>query len=385
MPSLARVELFTQSAHFVFQVVQVFLVTTLTSAASAATTQIIKNPLSAKDLLAQNLPKATNFYISYFLLQGLSLSSMALVQIASALVFKFVTTFFAYSPRRLYQKWAQLVTLSWGNVFPVFTNMGVIGRRIPYFRRVGLTKFKIALTYSCIAPLILGFAFIGLYLVYQAYRYNFFFVYDIEIDTKGLVYPRALQHLLTGLYLAEVCMIGLFAIKGAIGPVIIMALFLVGNVLAHISLNEALAPLNTFLPRSLDAEEELLQDKEDAQAEINEINDQRRSRILAFWKWFHPNMYKDFAAMRRKVRRNVAAVDYTEEEMRTAYFEPSVASPNPTLWIPRDKWGFSRHEVMETDPAIQITDEGAHLNENNKIVWDKYDPHLPLRERKTLY
>lgn len=107
-----------------------FLVTTLTSAASAATTQIIKDPLSVKDLLAQNLPKATNFYISYFLLQGLSLSSMALVQIASALVFKFVTTFFAYSPRRLFQKWAQLVTLSWGNVFPVFTNMGVIGRHI---------------------------------------------------------------------------------------------------------------------------------------------------------------------------------------------------------------------------------------------------------------
>jgi hypothetical protein len=248
-----------------------------------------------------------------------------------------------------------------------------------------LADSVVALTYSCIAPLILGFAFIGLYLVYQAYRYNFFFVYDIEIDTKGLVYPRAMQHLLTGLYLAEVCMIGLFAIKGAIGPVVIMVLFLVGNILAHVSLNEALAPLNTFLPRSLDAEEELLMEKEDAQAEINEINEQRRSRFLAFWKWFHPNMYKDFAAMRRKVRRNVAAVDYTEEEMRTAYFEPSVASPNPTLWIPRDRWGFSRHEIMETDSAIQITDEGAHLDGKNKIVWDKYDPHLPLRERKTLY
>lgn len=128
MPSLARVELFTQSAHFVFQVVQVFLVTTLTSAASAATAQIIQNPLSAKDLLAQNLPKATNFYISYFLLQGLSMSSMALVQIVSALLFKFVTTFFAYSPRRLFRRWAQLGSLSWGNVFPVFTNMGVIGK-----------------------------------------------------------------------------------------------------------------------------------------------------------------------------------------------------------------------------------------------------------------
>jgi hypothetical protein len=40
---------------------------------------------------------------------------------------------------------------------------------------------------------------------------------------------------------------------------------------------------------------------------------------------------------------------------------------------------------METDPNINITDDGAHLNEKNKIVWDKYDPELPLRELKTLY
>lgn len=190
---------------------------------------------------------------------------------------------------------------------------------------------------------------------------------------------------MTGLYLAEVCMIGLFAIKGAIGPLIIMVLFLIGNALAHISLNEALTPLNTFLPRSLDVEEELLQEKEDAQAEINEINGQRRSRALAFWRWLHPDMYKDFAAMRRKVRRNIAEVNYTEEEMRTAYFEPCVASPPPTLWIPRDRWGFSQHECTETDRVIRITDEGAHLNDKNKIVWNKYDPHLPLRELKTLY
>ncbi|KAJ5831736.1 hypothetical protein N7474_000047, partial [Penicillium riverlandense] len=367
VPSLARVELFTQSAHFVFQVVQVFLVTTLTSAASAATEQIIKNPLSAKDLLAKNLPKATNFYISYFLLQGLSTSSLALVQVGSAVVFKFITTFFAYSPRRLFQRWAELGGVSWGNVFPVFTNMGVI-----------------ALTYSCIAPLILAFSFLGLYLVYQAYRYNFLFVYDLNIDTKGLVYPRALQHLLTGVYLAEICMIGLCAIKGAIGPVIIMALFTIGTVLAHMSLNEAVAPLNTYLPRTLDAEEEEMQAKEDAVAEINESRRKSR-RGAAIWNWFHPDVHKDYAKLCRKVRRNIAQVEYTPEEMSTAYYEPCISSPPATLWIPRDRWGFSQHEVSETKRIIPITDEGAHLDEKNKIIWDKYDPHLPLRERKTLY
>ncbi|GIJ85179.1 transmembrane protein 63C [Aspergillus pseudoviridinutans] len=347
-PSTAHVELFTQSAHFCFQVVQVFLVTTLTSAASAATAQIIKNPLSAKDLLAQNLPKATNFYISYFLLQGLTMSSMALVQVAGVIIFKFMSTFFDRSPRLLYQRWAALSGIGWGNVFPAFTNMGVI----------------------------------GLYLVYQAYRYNFLFVYDIGTDTKGLVYPRALQHLLTGIYLADICMIGLFAIRAAIGPLIIMALFTILTVLAHMSLNEALAPLYTFLPRTLDTEEEEQQSKEE---ETQALLQHPRNRWEAAWKWFHPNLYSDYAALRRKVRRDHVEIRYSEAEERNAYFEPCIWARTPTLWIPRDKWGFSHREVLETHPAIPITDEGAHLDEKNKIVWDKYDPSLPLWELKVLY
>ncbi|KAA8642848.1 hypothetical protein EYZ11_008003 [Aspergillus tanneri] len=364
VPSASHVELFTQSAHFCFQVVQVFLVTTLTSAASAATAQIIKDPLSAKDLLAENLPKATNFYISYFLLQGLTLSSMAVVQVMGALIFKFMTTFFDRSPRHLYQRWSALSGISWGNVFPVFTNMGVI-----------------ALTYSCIAPLILGFAFIGLYLVYQAYRYNFLFVYDLRIDTKGLVYPRALQHLLTGLYLANICMIGLFAIRSAIGPLIIMVIFTILTILAHMSLNEAIAPLNSFLPRTLDIEEEAQQAKEEAQV----LNHPRTTGWEAVWKWFHPNLYRDYAALRRKVRRNHVEIKYSEEQQFNAYYEPCITAKIPILWIPRDKWGVSQEEIQETDPIIPITDDRAHLDEKNKIVWDKYDPDLPLWERKILY
>ena len=40
-------------------------------------------------------------------------------------------------------------------------------------------------------------------LVYFAYRYNFLFVYNTQVDTKGLAYPRAWKQTLTGVYLAE--------------------------------------------------------------------------------------------------------------------------------------------------------------------------------------
>ena len=229
----------------------------------------------------------------------------------------------------------------------------------------------------------LGFAFIGFYLVYQAYRYNFLFVYDMELDTKGLVYPRALQHLITGIYLAEICLIGLFAIKGAAGPLVILILFTILTALAHMSLNEALAPLTAFLPRSLDTEEEHLQTKEDTESYL--YDHQKASRIESMWKWFHPNLYRDYATLRRKVRRDHVEIRYSEQERQEAYFEPCITSRTPVSWIPKDKWGFSNNEVLETDPGIPITNESAHLDEKNKIIWDKYDPNLPLWELKVLY
>lgn len=177
-------------------------------------------------------------------------------------------------------------------------------------------------------------------------------------------------------------MIGLFAIRGAAGPLVIMILFAILTVLSHISLNEALAPVTAFLPRSLDTEEEHLQSKEESEALLY---DRKVSRLEAIWKWFHPNLYRDYATLRRKVRRNLVEIKYSEEEKQNAYYEPCITARMPMLWVPRDKWGFSHQEVLQTDPSIPITDERAHLDEKNKIIWDKYDPHLPLWELKVLY
>ena len=119
LPTLSMVELRTQTSYFWFQVIQVFLVTTLTSAASAAVPQIIKNPSSVTNLLAENLPLASNFYISYFILQGLTLSSGALLQIAGLVISKVLGTILDGTPRKMYQRWSTLSALGWGTIFPV--------------------------------------------------------------------------------------------------------------------------------------------------------------------------------------------------------------------------------------------------------------------------
>ena len=127
-PSLSAVELRTQNFYFWFQVIQVFLITTASSSAAASFQAIFKNPMKATDFLAQDLPKASNFYISYFVLQGLAISSQALVQIVGVILFKLLGKFLDSTPRKMYKRWSSLSGLGWGTVLPIYTNLTVIGK-----------------------------------------------------------------------------------------------------------------------------------------------------------------------------------------------------------------------------------------------------------------
>lgn len=119
MPTLSLIELRCHETFFWFQVIQVFLVTTMTSAASAAVPQVLKDPGSITSLLAKNLPLAANFYISYFILQGLVFSSGQLVQIVGLILFNVLSKVLDKTPRKMYARWSSLSSVGWGSVFPV--------------------------------------------------------------------------------------------------------------------------------------------------------------------------------------------------------------------------------------------------------------------------
>lgn len=119
LPTLSLVELRCHETFFWFQIIQVFLVTTMTSAASAAVPQVIKNPGSITKILAENLPLASNFYISYFILQGLVFSSGQLVQIVGLILFNLMSKYLDKTPRKMYARWSSLSSVGWGSVFPV--------------------------------------------------------------------------------------------------------------------------------------------------------------------------------------------------------------------------------------------------------------------------
>lgn len=390
-PSLGRVELFTQNAYFVFQVVQVFLVVTLASTASAIVEQLVDDPTSVTGLLANRIPTVSNFYISYFIVQGLTIASGVISQVIGFIIFNIFYKYLSGTPRKMYTKWSNLSAISWGSTLPVFTNIAVIG-----------------IVYSCIAPLVLGFATIGMFLFYLAFRYNVLFVTDSQIDTKGLIYPRALQQLMTGVYIAEVCLIGLFGIATTPGPLVIMVIFTIFTVLYHFSLNSALDPLLYSLPKSLESEEEALrteyqlsaqqtaassrdpsESKEKSSTTNGEVTvpaaSHKKPNLIS--KFLKPHVFADYATLRRLVPHGSFDIDtlYEKEVADNAYFPPSVTSEVPLLWIPRDEAGVSRQEVLHSGRVIPVTDEGCTLDEKNKLVWDAEGARPPLWTPKVYY
>ena len=98
--TLLAVELKTQTWHMAFQVIQVFIVNTFSSGAASVVTKIINEPGSETTLLAENLPHASNFYISYFILQGLGIASGDLLNIGTLAMFTVVGKFLNKSPRQ---------------------------------------------------------------------------------------------------------------------------------------------------------------------------------------------------------------------------------------------------------------------------------------------
>jgi calcium permeable stress-gated cation channel len=235
--------------------------------------------------------------------------------------------------------------------------------------------------------LMLGFAAAGIYLYYLSYRYNLLFVIQPKSDTRGDAYALALQHLTTGVYLSELCLIGLFGVRKAAGPSIMMVVLLVLTIIYHLGVNRILRPVEQYLPRQLQQEDE------EAPLVNGEGADHGGERETTFEqiKRSSPNWVPSFAldllerfflpdADAQREMRSWFESDPSEvakpsqEQLDNAYVNPAMTSKTPKLWLVKDSTGVSSGEIEENNKAgISSTDDGAELDGKNHLVWDMRD------------
>jgi hypothetical protein len=126
--TLARVELFTQNAYFAFQFIQVFLVVAVGSSATSVASKIEADPSSTLSLLGTNIPTSANFYLSYIIVQGLTIATNVITQVIGFVIFNLLYKFLTSTPRSMYSKWTNLAAISWGSVLPPLTMIACIGK-----------------------------------------------------------------------------------------------------------------------------------------------------------------------------------------------------------------------------------------------------------------
>lgn len=105
------------------------------------------------------------------------------------------------------------------------------------------------------------------------YRYNTLYVTKFLFDTGGLLFPKAINQLFTGLYVMELCLVGLFFLvrdqNDAVacqGQAIIMIVVIVLTLGYQYLLNEAFSPLIRYLPITLE-DDAVRRDEEFARAQ----------------------------------------------------------------------------------------------------------------------
>lgn len=428
--SYQEVELFTQQSFFAFQVIQVFLVTTIASAATSTVTQIIEDPTSSMELLATNLPKASNFFIAYLILQGMSVSSGALLQIVPLAIYYIFGAFLDPTPRKKFTRFVSLSSMSWGTAFPVYTNLTVI-----------------IFSYAIISPIILLFGACGFFLLWVAYLYNLNFVFKEAPDSRGVHYPRAMFQSIVGIYIGQICLLGLFVVGKGWGPIVLQAIGLAVTVLIHFFLNhcfdhlisqtpiDTMRPLDgvsdtvsfkniykdgekkkfadikelpqfpirkylTNSPSSINSEfnDNELPNAVEYQQELstmnqvdidNSENNMFLTPLLAdgdpapipfapFWKrFFMPHTYSSYKAVKTRLPEVYHLIDpeeIKEEDIEHAYDYPAVSAKCPYLWLPRDPYGFSQNFIDEYAEVIKISDRGATIDETGKITFEGKPP-----------
>ncbi|EER23976.1 hypothetical protein D8B26_002139 [Coccidioides posadasii str. Silveira] len=237
------IELTVQNYFFAFLFVQLFLVVSISSGFSTIFNSI-KDVTSVPELLATNIPKSSNYFFSYMVLQAMSVSAGALVQIFNLVSWFILAPIFDSTARMKWARTTNLNQMQWGTFFPVYTTLASIG-----------------LIYCVISPLIMIFNVLTFTLFWVVYRYNTLYVTKFRFDTGGLLFPKAINQLFTGVYVMEICLIGMFFLvrdeKGEVaceGQAICMIVLLIATILFQFLLNRAFQPLFRYLPITLEDE-----------------------------------------------------------------------------------------------------------------------------------
>ncbi|KAG5732300.1 hypothetical protein E4T56_gene11425 [Termitomyces sp. T112] len=346
IPKRNGVELSLMTRFFIFLVVHSFFVVTVSSGIIKALPGIINNPTSVPSLLAENLPGASTFFLTYIVLQGLSVVAAGFLQIVPLIIYYVKLFILGSTPRSVHGIKFGLGSVDWGTTFPNITLLVVI-----------------TLGYSIISPIINGLACATFFGFYMVYKYLFLWVYDqpSTSDTGGLFFPKAIQHVFVGLYVQQVCLAALFFLArnqnkdpSAIPEGALMIVLIVLTAGSHAIINNSYGPLLKSLPLSI--KDRTWANQPPATEPAPSTDNKNRVSVLE-----EPAPEKNQGGACSQPLQPKSIDEY-------GFAHPAVSRPQRTVWLPKDMLGLAEEEERACkDAGVDASYENAHMNEKGNV------------------
>ncbi|KAI0289410.1 hypothetical protein B0F90DRAFT_1812537 [Multifurca ochricompacta] len=380
IPQRTGVELSLMDRFFLFQVINGFLVVTLSSGIIASLPGLVNNPTSVPTLLAQNLPKSSTFFLTFVLLQGLSGTAGGFLQAVPLAMYYIKITLLGSTPRSVYGIEFSPRTSNWGTLFPTMTQLVVI-----------------TLGYSIISPIINGLAFAAFFLFYLLYKYLFTWVNDqpSSSDTGGLFFPKAIQHVFVGLYIQQVCLCALFFLAqddhkkpSAIPEGALMIVLIVFTAFFQNTIINSYGPLIKFLPLTLaeksydgSAEQDVPTTENPSQpvpsssedvkaidhANASAPGSQQRFTEGGSPRLDGPDASTSFTNESRASSPSPSAKPI-KDEGPTDFNHPASVEEQRIIWLPKDSLGLVREIERDLDSqGVLYSTEGARMDSKGHV------------------
>lgn len=350
-----------------------FLVVSMSGGLLGFLSDAAESPKSVPSQLAQTLPKAANYFISYVLVKGLTGSSGALLQPVT-LCAQLISDFYDVTPRQKWQRQAKFASIEWARIFPPLTNIAVIG-----------------IAFSVIAPLVLPFVSFTFVLYWIAYRYNVLYVYRYDYESGGYFFVAALNQLFTGLYVMEVCLIGHFFVttSGEGSPTCLphgaaMTMVLVLTAAYQVFMNRTFKSLMEYLPVCGDVDGAISVASQSGKGEHRDLGERSdgSQNATSPGSGRSRGKFGSGGAGHGKdcppVKRNGWTFGESHESADGIVRTRENAS-ELTVWIPQDGYGISTDEIRHAaKTGVQMSDDGAWLNDRGRVRLEPLPPEQDM-------
>jgi len=214
-PLESEIERKLWARFWVFQVVHGFLIITVASGLPSALQNIQARINQLPTLLANNLPSASIFFLTFIITTTLASSGKMNARLVPW-VFSKLTFLRGNTPRKVRNHSFYLKKLSNITSFKVYNfDFQMASLQLSTTWPPVALLGCVTIVYAIIQPIIVGCSVVGFFLFYVSYKYNMLWVMDqpAALESGGIIYNKALTSLLTSLYLAEVCLAGLFFLQ----------------------------------------------------------------------------------------------------------------------------------------------------------------------------